>query len=437
MTRLTFYGGLNEIGGNKILIEDEDTRIFLDFGMSFSKKRKYYDEPFLAPRSEKGLLELGILPNIRGIYEFDDAPPTIDAVFLTHSHMDHSAYISLIDRHIPVYCGETTRIILNAMNAVRIRNFETDISGIEFKTFRSGKKIRVKNLEVETCHVDHSVPASYGFIVYTSSGTIAYTGDYRLRGTRPELTKDFIQRLEEVKPDIFITEATNIVGAEVSSEREVRYKLNRIVKHTPKLVLASFASADIDRLRTFYEVAKSNERVLAVSLKQAYLLYELKRDKRLDIPDVSSDENIVAYKKGKNTFYNWEKELMSRLEVKDSSQIRGMQDRVILVMSFWDFQELIDIVPEKGSCYILSSSEPFNEEQEIEFEKMMNWLDHFGLPEYHVHVSGHIMPHELRWVINKIRPKVTIPVHTERPWMFKKFIQENVLIPRYGKTVNI
>ena len=437
MVKLTFYGGVNEVGGNKILLEDRDTKIFLDFGMSFAKKRKYYHEPFLAPRSEKGLLELGILPDIKGIYEFDEFAPTIDAVFLTHSHMDHSAYVSFIDRQIPVYCGETTNLILDVFSNIRIKNFETDMSGIHFETFRHGKKIKLKDLEVEVCHVDHSTPGSYAFIIHTSSGSIVYTGDYRLTGTRPDLTRDFIRRLEEIKPDVFITEATNIVGAEISSEREVRYKLNRIVKSTSKLVLANFACADIDRLRTFYEVAKTNDRVLAVSLKQAYLLNQLRKDKKLEIPDVTKDKNIVAYRKGKKTLYEWEKVIMNRVDVKDSSQIKEMQDKVILVMSFWDLQELVDIKPEKGSCYVLSSSEPFNEEQEIEFEKMMNWLDHFGLPEYHTHVSGHILPHELRWVINKVKPKKIIPIHTERPWMFKKFVEGKVLIPRYGKSIEV
>ena len=32
MPSVSFYGGVNEIGGNKILLEDNDTRIFLDFG---------------------------------------------------------------------------------------------------------------------------------------------------------------------------------------------------------------------------------------------------------------------------------------------------------------------------------------------------------------------------------------------------------------------
>jgi len=65
-TTLTFYGGVNEIGGNKILLQDRDTRVFFDFGMSFAMKKQFYSPPFLSPRSEKSLQELGILPQITG-----------------------------------------------------------------------------------------------------------------------------------------------------------------------------------------------------------------------------------------------------------------------------------------------------------------------------------------------------------------------------------
>ena len=64
MTSLTFYGGVNEIGGNKILLEDQNTRVFLDFGMSFSIVNQYFDE-FMQPRKCNGildLLEFGLLP---------------------------------------------------------------------------------------------------------------------------------------------------------------------------------------------------------------------------------------------------------------------------------------------------------------------------------------------------------------------------------------
>ena len=40
---LTFYGGVGEIGGNKILLEAEDSRVFLDFGTSFSREEEFFE----------------------------------------------------------------------------------------------------------------------------------------------------------------------------------------------------------------------------------------------------------------------------------------------------------------------------------------------------------------------------------------------------------
>jgi hypothetical protein len=63
-TTLTFYGVVNEIGGNKILLRDGDAKVFFGFGMSFNMKRLFYSPPFLSPKNEKSLQELGILPSL-------------------------------------------------------------------------------------------------------------------------------------------------------------------------------------------------------------------------------------------------------------------------------------------------------------------------------------------------------------------------------------
>lgn len=42
MTSVTLYGRVGEIGGNKILIADKDTRIFLDFGIRYGERAKFY-----------------------------------------------------------------------------------------------------------------------------------------------------------------------------------------------------------------------------------------------------------------------------------------------------------------------------------------------------------------------------------------------------------
>jgi ribonuclease J len=426
-TALTFYGGVDEIGGNKILLQDRDTRVFFDFGMSFAMKKQFYSPPFLSPKSEKSLQELGILPKIDGVYKFDRGPPEVDAVFISHGHLDHSAYLSFIKREIPIYCGETTRTILQALSDIRRANLEFSVSDIEFKSFRTGKKITVGGLEVEPFHVDHSVPGAYGFVIHTSNGAVVYTGDFRDHGAKPEMTRDFVENVKKARPVAIVTEATNMTGATVSSEAEVEGKLDSIVATTDGIVLAEFASSDVDRLNSFFHIAKRNGRCLAVSLKQAYLLEALQKDKGLTVPALG-DEGLLIFRKSKKRFDKWERELIERYEgqnkIFDVFEVSKQQCKVILAVSFYDFDELVPLQPTAGSCYVLSTSEPFNEEMEIDYERLVNWLRHYGLPQYHVHVSGHIMPLRLKAALKTIGAKRIFPVHTESAGLFARFVRD-------------
>jgi len=436
---VTFYGGINEIGGNKILLKDGDTNVLLDFGMSFSLRDQYYSIPFLSPRNERELLEFGILPDLKGVYKFDDTEPKINAVILSHSHMDHAAYISFLKREIPVYCGETTATILDIYSEVRLSSFEFSLEGLKFRTFRTGEKIKIDSLEIEPVHVDHSVPGAYGFIIHTSSGTVIYTGDFRRHGSKPYLTEEFLEKSAETKPDMVISENTNMTSVEVSSESEVMEKLNNIVKRTSGLVLANFACADVDRLRSFYESAVKNNRQLIIPLRQAYLLYRLSGDPHLDIPKIN-DENLLIFQKTKKRYFRWEQEVMELGRTIDSQKVADKQRDVILASSFYDLGELIEIKPSAGSCYILSASEPFNEEMEIDFNRLTNWLGHYGLPQYHVHVSGHITPLHLRESLKMLKPKKILPIHGKHPELFSRFMRDlksEILLPEKGKSYKI
>jgi len=438
-TAITFYGGVNEVGGNKIILQDGDTKVLFDFGMSFALRNQFYSTPFLSPRDERGLLEFGILPDLKGLYKFDSTEPQFDAVFLSHSHMDHAAYISFLRREIPIYSGETTATILDALSEVRLSGFEFNITGVKIRTFRTGDRIKLGSFEIEPAHVDHSVPGSYGFIIHASSGTMVYTGDFRRHGSKPDLTEDFLEKSTEEKPDVVITENTNMTGVEVSSEREVMEKLNSIVRHTSGLVLVDFACADTDRLRSFHRVAEKNGRNLAVTMKQAYLLYKLSGDPHLNIPKID-DENLLVFQRTKKKYFSWEQEVMKLGKVMDSTEIAGKQNRLILVISFCDLGELVGIKPSPGSCYILSASEPFNEEMEMDFNKLINWLEHYGLPQYHVHVSGHATPLHLREALKIMKPKEIFPIHGTHPQLFSKFMRDiggKILIPEKGKSYEI
>jgi len=422
LTSITFYDGVSQIGGNKFLVEDRGTKIFLDFGIPFGSRRRFYSPPYLSPRRAEGLLELGIIPNLSGVYRFDESESEVDAVFLSHSHLDHSGYISLLKRDIPVYCGETTATILNALGDARAQSFEEDFAGIEFRTFRTGDKIRRGSIEVIPIHVDHSVAGAYGLLIYTSEGSMVYTGDFRMHGPKSDMTEEFVEKAVEAKPDVALCEGTNLMGATVSSEGEVVSKIEKLVKTTPGLVLADFSRTDVDRLRSFLKASAEGKRKLAISMKQAYILSRLKGDRHLKVPDIEG-EDMLIFRREKKRYQRWERTLLDLPNVVDSSTVSKMQNKIVLVAPFYDFEELVDIEPVSGSTYILSASEPFSEEMQIDFDRMRAWLNHYGIPQYQVHVSGHIMPLQLRKILERIAPKRIYPIHTDKPELYCRFLQ--------------
>lgn len=60
----------------------------------------------------------------------------------------------------------------------------------------------------------------------------------------------------------------------------------------------------------------------------------------------------------------------------DVFEISKQQCKVVLAISFYDLEALVEINPDHGSCHPLSASEPFNEEMKIDFERLVNWLRH-------------------------------------------------------------
>jgi ribonuclease J len=128
MTSLTFYGGIGEVGGNKILLRDGSTSIFLDFGKNFAREKQFYDEPYLSPREEKRLIYLGMLPEMEGLYKKDEAEPPVDAIVLSHPHADHWDYIRYVKDSVPLYCGETAKTMIVARELeVYIRDLKIDV----------------------------------------------------------------------------------------------------------------------------------------------------------------------------------------------------------------------------------------------------------------------------------------------------------------------
>lgn len=459
--KLTFYGGINEIGGNKILLEDKDTRIFLDFGKSYKEASKYFEE-FLSPRVVHGIkdyLELNLIPKIEGLYRKDlieilqeedinfpsHRTPSVNGVLLSHAHLDHAGYISFLDEKIPIFCSKETKIVLDVLNIIRPLTLENEIVEISFprnKSFKErGKKLRnfkiiqpekifqIKDLKITQIPVDHSILGATMYLI-EGTRTILYSGDFRLSEIPTDKLKEIYNFLKKQKIDYFLCEGSRILEKGILREKNVYEEAKKIVKEVQGLVVADYSLTDIVRFQTLSKIAKEAKRKIALPFNYFGFVFFLK-ERGVEIKNFN---NVVLYGKKKGAFKKWEKDLLEKYPYVNSDEISKNKKGYLVILNFYQIQELIDFQPEENSYFLRASTEPHGEESELSEERFINWIKHFrmqGLTKEgkfkRTHVSGHISGTELEEFIRNIKPNCLVPIHTEYPEEFKMF-HKNVKI---------
>ena len=528
MVKLTFYGGVREIGGNKILLEDDKGKLFLDFGYPYSKYRTFYEE-YLKPRPGAGLLDLlvmGLLPQLEGIYrtdletgnlwqqfrraEYYRKLENIDGILLTHAHLDHSGHIAFLREDISVYATATTAFIAKAIqdsgkasfdqqvcyftprveecveglkqgayvassSGDRQRHFcvadklELDEEAEKFweKATRQKKLVSQPLEDINKCSfklrcfpVDHSIPGACSWGIETSSGWVIYSGDLRLHGRHGKITESMIKQAAQLHPRALIMEGTNVDKATNVFEQEVYENGFKAINDAKGLVIADFSPRDVNRLLTFLQIARDTKRKLAILPKDAYLLKTMSLLEH-QIPDIAQEDAIVIYqettasKSPDSWLRNIYRDYSSKIVL--AKDVSSKQGDFILCFSFWDLNELPSIQPRAGSLYVFSSSEPHNEEQEMDFRRLHHWLKRFGLrgfglpverngeweipeEEKGLHASGHACGPDLLRVAREIHPEVLIPVHSEKPEFYVDNLSNsgiNIILPTEGGIVEI
>ncbi|MGH7338728.1 MAG: MBL fold metallo-hydrolase, partial [Myxococcota bacterium] len=292
--RVTLYGGLNEIGGNKFLVHDGDDAVLLDFGTPIGTRNLFYEE-YLKPRAGaylRDLFRLHLLPDIDGLYRHDlldlarsatdkDLPESarshvlrsgraaVHGILLTHAHVDHFQDLAFVDPQVPVYSTATTRAMLEAIEDVGRGGIEAEIVSAsersegmssakatipnervidstpvqrDIRTCPEQQMFRVGPFEVVAVPVDHSVPGGVAFSIRTPSGKrIFYTGDLRFHGSLAQRTSVLRETTKALAPDLLLTEGTRIALEEPSdNEASVERDVERLVRGAAGLAIAEF-----------------------------------------------------------------------------------------------------------------------------------------------------------------------------------------------------
>jgi len=516
MVRITCYDGVRCIGGNKILLEDDDTKLWLDFGLNFGRMSMYYEE-YLKPKNCLGLYEpvqMGLLPPIEDLYRQDLvcclADPwvgqnttkigEVQGIILSHAHLDHIGAMHYLREDIPVYSSAMTAVIAKVTQdtgtsgtdnycyiipqeavesgeiaAAKSRKVPsrsrqlilTDESvSAEFRKFwtttpssrehQSAEPKTASNcgrLKIRRFSVDHSVLGASAWVIETSAGVVVYTGDVRCHGMYGDLTLKFAEEVSKFKPRVLIIEGTRVGSDRSTTEHDVRARALEEVKKATGLVVADFGARNVERLCSFLDIAKETNRKLVLLPKDAYLLRNM-ASAAGDVWDIPSlnDPHIVIYDKFQgHTGGRWQQTIKEEFADKyvNPLDIAKNQADYVCCFSFFDVNELAVLRPWPGSIWLYSSCEPFNEEMAIDFQRLENWLNRWGIPllggkgeeKSPFHVSGHASRQDLLKIIEMIQPQAVIPVHVEEQYLaeYKNLLggRFQVILPEQGIPVSL
>jgi ribonuclease J len=419
-----------------------------------------------------------------------------DAVLLSHAHIDHCGYLSFLDLRTPVIATAMTAYLCKAIQDCGAYQFEGEMCyavpkapdergaigsarhkdapfirrpycvpdtipddpegfwnlspgssrGRLFPEHRLKLDRTIGALHARYFPVDHSIYGAAAIAVETSAGWIVYTGDLRNHGHAGRLTEAFVEEAARLAPVALLCEGTNIERPVAATEEQVFDACLEVVKEASgRLVVADFGPRNIERLLAFLEIARRTDRRLVVMDKDAYLLAAM-RAVDPAIPTPQTEPLLRVYRRILRSPRAWVEHVRAWYpDQVGAADVHADPGAYILCLSFFDITELVDIDPASG-IWIYSSSEPHNEEQQIDLWRLRNWLEYFHLAPIgfggeasQFHVSGHIGGPALVDVIRRIAPARVIPVHTTAPRVFEEQLRTDltVTIPVVGTPIHL
>lgn len=224
---ISFFGAAGEVGRSCILIESKNTKVLLDAGIKLGN-------PIEFPELKHGLIN------------------KIDAILLSHAHLDHCGYLPHIYSQgfsRSTYATKPTIELMQVLlsDYIKISQPKGLEKNIVTKVIKNTKiveykrEIKIKDLTVSFTSAGHIVGSA---MIRISDGkdTLLYTGDMNLSETKLLNSAD----LHNLKANILVMEGTRSGEFDISKpQKENIQEFIKIVKDTilagGKVLIPSFA----------------------------------------------------------------------------------------------------------------------------------------------------------------------------------------------------
>jgi ribonuclease J len=386
--KVSFLGGLGEIGRNCAVFEQQGRLLILDCGVMFP-------DPSLPG------IDL-VLPDFTYLRENADR---IDGLVLTHGHEDHTGGVGFLLREmsLSIYGSDfTLGLASNRVNESGVSDRATMV------VLKDGERRKIGVFDVEVIPVTHSVPRGNAVALHTPQGVILHSGDFKLDPTPIDGRRTDLARIGALAADegirLLLADSTNAEEpGTTDSERKVGASLRTIFGRYGgrRIIVACFAS-HIHRIQQLIDAATACGRRVAtlgrsmsknIALADDLGLIRLPEQGLIDIEDIDRFEpgEVCVISTGSQG------EPMSALSLIAAGENKWLQvDRgdVVVLSSHaipgneWAVGRVIDGLARRGAEVV-----------------------HSGIA--YVHESGHAKQGELMTLLNVARPKSFVPVHGE------------------------
>jgi ribonuclease J len=427
------HRGTNEIGGTCIEIWTESTRVIVDLGMPLvDQSGKAFGFDQYAKLGINELIKNGVLPDVEGLYAKSTKP--VDAILISHYHQDHHGFLSYANPDIPVYAGKATIWMINFSNQL----FGVGNCKKVFNGYSKDVEFNIGDITFHPYWMDHSAFDAYAFLIRSGEKSIFYSGDFRGHGRKHKVYGRFLHTAPS-DIDYLLMEGTAIGRNQFfKSERSLERDFIDVFDSGNNISLVYTSSQNIDRLVTIYKACKKLNKVMVVDIYTASIMNGLRNHATIPYPSRAFPEirvlypksisNLISAKFGKEQLYRFTKYKITKREI-------DIEASKIVMIVRPSMKKDIESIPDlKDGNFIYSLWNGYLKQEQT--KDFVDYLKSLGFNYHYIHTSGHADEIALKAMVNAIKPKHLVPIHTFEGDRYKDIFKGvNVLRLKDGELV--